>query len=272
MREQICGDENDQSKNKEVFEVMLLETKKRLRDGQHVIYDATNLNYKRRMDLIRQVERIDPEIEKVCCFMATPFSVCCERNRSRERVVPDDVMDRMYKSITIPDYYEGWDIIDTVYHDMGSGYRKPITQVIYELVDYDQKNPYHAKTLGDHLTSAFYEALNYIIPGRDEEIEKDVEILFLAAALHDCGKPYCQSFDESGIAHYIGHERVSAYDSLFYSLGDVDVNMRKVAVLIQWHMVPMKWSAKTEEKYRKLWGETLYKMVMLLHRADLEAK
>jgi hypothetical protein len=45
-----------------------------------------------------------------------------------------------------------------------------------------------------------------------------------------------------------------------------------MAVLIRWHMQPYFWekdnNTKSQNKYRRLWGEELYNDIMLLHEAD----
>lgn len=48
--------------------------------------------------------------------------------------------------------------------------------------------------------------------------------------------------------------------------------MLEISALIQWHMFPYFWekdnNKKMEKKYRNLWGEELYRKIMLLHKAD----
>ncbi len=39
--------------------------------------------------------------------MATPFDKCCEWNDSRNRVVPYEVIKRMYKNWNTPYWFEG---------------------------------------------------------------------------------------------------------------------------------------------------------------------
>ena len=115
IRAEILGDVQDQNNNGKVFEVLHRRVYDDLSNGKSVVYDATNINYKRRMDAIQRLKRIP--CEKVCYLMATPFSECVERSKCRERVVPYEVLERMYKSIWIPQYYEGWDRIEIVYPD-----------------------------------------------------------------------------------------------------------------------------------------------------------
>ena len=60
IREEICGDENDQSKNTEVFEII----HKRIRDWSkdessttYLIYDATNLTCKNRKSILQNISK-----------------------------------------------------------------------------------------------------------------------------------------------------------------------------------------------------------------------
>lgn len=95
IRAEILGDVQDQNNNGKVFEVLHRRVYDDLSNGKSVIYDATNINYKRRMDTIQRLKRIP--CEKVCYLMATPFSECVERSKYRDRVVPYEVLERMYK-------------------------------------------------------------------------------------------------------------------------------------------------------------------------------
>lgn len=105
IREEILGDVQDQNNNGKVFDVLHRRVIEDLSNGRNVIYDATNINYKRRMDTIQRLSKVP--CEKVCEFMTTPFADCVERSKHRDRVVPYEVLERMYKSIWIPQYYEG---------------------------------------------------------------------------------------------------------------------------------------------------------------------
>lgn len=64
-------------------------------------------------------------------------------------------------------------------------------------VDFDQKSPYHSKTLFEHTLAVV------------EGVENDIYLRW-AALLHDVGKPFIQTFKEDGQANYIHHELVGA--------------------------------------------------------------
>ena len=48
IREELYGDENSQDNNDEVFKILHSRIKENLKNGKNVIYDATNINSKRR--------------------------------------------------------------------------------------------------------------------------------------------------------------------------------------------------------------------------------
>lgn len=265
IREEYCGDENSQDKNEEVFKILHSRIKECLRKGVNVIYDATNINSKRRRAFLSELRNI-PCIMK-CVIMAVPFDNCCEQNKSRDRVVPYEVIERMYKNWNTPYWFEGWDEIEMKFKD-----NFEVTNVIGIWISdhmyFNQDNPHHSCSLGQHCA----------LVGQD--LVKN-NLLHCAGLLHDCGKPFTKSFinskgEETDIAHYYQHHCCGAYDSLFFRYPD-DVDRLDVSVLINLHMMPYFWEKdkehgeKTRQKYQKLWGNELYNNVMKLHEADKNA-
>lgn len=267
IREELCGDENSQDKNEEVFKILHSRIKECLRKGVNVIYDATNINSKRRRAFLSELRNI-PCIKK-CVIMATPFDDCCEQNSSRERVVPYEAIERMYKNWNTPYWFEGWDEIEIKYPDRYiDGLNKNIFDWLNTYMDYNQENPHHSMTLGEHCKS-----VGYSLMGNNT--------LSQAGLLHDCGKPFTKSFinskgEETDVGHYYQHHCVGAYDSLFFDY-ILEVNKLDVSILINLHMMPYFWEKdkehgeKTRQKYQKLWGNELYDNVMKLHEADKKA-
>ena len=47
-------------------------------------------------------------------FFAVPLEVCRERNRQRQRVVPDDVMAKMAAKLVPPNVSEGFDRVSII--------------------------------------------------------------------------------------------------------------------------------------------------------------
>ena len=263
LRVEMFGDVNDQEHNQELFVELHKRIKDCLSNGKSAIYDACNINYKRRMAFLAELKNIP--CEKVCVVIATPYEECLRRNAERDRKVPEHVITRMYHNFNIPYWYEGWNDIQIVGLPC-SHYN--VDEVVNALIDYHQGNSHHTFTLGCHLWGAYdYYCKHYL----DEDHDTATSI---ATVLHDIGKPICRSEVNSrgandGNAHYYNHQYTSAYDSLFVNS---TFNRLDVAIRIMWHMQPYFWekdnNEKLHSKYRKLWGEDLYQDIMNLHIAD----
>ena len=110
IREELFGSEEVQGDNNKVFGMMKKRTDAALSAGHDVIYDACNVSEKRRRTFLNGLKRFS--CQKICLVIATPFSVCMERNAARERKVPAEVITRMYRSWQTQAYFEGWDRIE----------------------------------------------------------------------------------------------------------------------------------------------------------------
>ena len=65
IREELCGNENDQSKNTEVFELIHKRIRNWSKDENsttYLIYDATNLTYKNRRSILQNISK---DIKKI---------------------------------------------------------------------------------------------------------------------------------------------------------------------------------------------------------------
>ena len=271
VREEICGDINSQDKNNEVFITLHRRIKEHLRNGESVIYDACNISSKRRIAFLRELKNIS--CKKHCVIIATPYEKCLEANKNRERQVPEDVIKRMYMNWNVPYWFEGWDRIWIKYpiQDYWKYYGIASNYISENgLYNYDQKNSHHTLSLGAHLDKT----LEII----SENPVTDYVDMRVAASLHDIGKPFTQTFvdskgNPSNDAHYYQHHCVSAYNAMFFMHPD----KLNYCILINLHMQPYFWEKdkehgdKTQEKYRKLWGDKLFNKVMALHAADKAA-
>lgn len=268
MRRELSGDINNQDINTLVFNTLHKRIKEDLRNGINCIYDATNISYKRRIGFLQELNKIP--CQKICILMATPYEQCLKNNQQRDRKVPEEVIERMYKNFYIPYWYEGWDDIQIEYGGCRSKYGFPI-RVIDKYINFNQENSHHALTLGEHLK----QSLLYIQRKQNLGYNSDKDTtLRVSAVLHDCGKPYVKDFhnakgEPSENAHYYNHQYVGAYDSLFYTM---PINPLDVAIRVMWHMqLYFIKEEKTLNKYKKLWGEELYRDLLILHEADINA-
>lgn len=108
IRQQLFGDEAVQSGWLHVQ----AEVERQLRSamGLFVIYDATNVVRRYRRQAIALVHQVGFS-ELYGLWLDTPLDLCLERNRNRGRVVPDDVIETMWRSLqgAPPSLCEGFD-------------------------------------------------------------------------------------------------------------------------------------------------------------------
>ncbi|MFB3812963.1 MAG: AAA family ATPase [Terriglobales bacterium] len=74
--------------------------------------DATNLSPKERRHWIRMAREFGYEVHAV--YFDVPLETCMERNRRRQRIVPQDVMQRMSAKLRPPTFEEGFSKIIVV--------------------------------------------------------------------------------------------------------------------------------------------------------------
>lgn len=271
LREELFGNVNNQDNNQEVFVELHKCIKDCLRSGKSAIYDATNINYKRRMAFLNELKNIP--CEKICILMATPYEECLKRNSERERKVPEHVIKRMYMNFNIPYWYEGWDHIEIEYSEGSRNSYGMVNKWLDTVMHYNQENSHHRLSLGEHMRSATAYMRNKLCL---TTYKNDITLIG-ATLLHDCGKPFCKTFvnsrgETTSEAHYYSHQYCGAYNSLFFEYLDGFVDHLDIAIRIMWHMQPyFNKEEKTENKYRKLWGEDLYNDITKLHEADLAA-
>ena len=264
IRQELLGDINAQDSNGLVFTTLHNRVKEDLRSGKNCIYDATNINYKRRKAFLNELKNIP--CRKVCILMATPYEECLKNDAARERHVPEHVIERMYRQFDVPWYYEGWDEIIVEYYLDSNGCLGRAQDWYEKYKDYNQDNSHHDLTLGNHCLETMKYFDHYGVIHSNE--------LRYAAMIHDCGKPFCKTFvNGKGIiteqTHYYAHEHTGSYDSLFY---EMYCDNLYTAVLIRWHMQPYFWekdnNEKLHDKYKQLWGDKLYSDIMKLHAGD----
>jgi predicted kinase len=274
LREELYGDINEQSNNADLFAELHKRIKADLQDGKDVIYDATNINKKRRTGFLQELKNID--CFKVCLCVMTPYEVCIEQNANRSRKVPNDVIKRMYMNWNPPALEEGFDDIVVAYN-YGS-----ISSEYYTLDNFfggevnadeiSQENHHHKLTIGQHCRAAGVYAAEH---------NAENQRLVFAALTHDIGKVFTKThinakgFDD-GECHFYQHQCVGAYLVLFYCnvMGVSQDDALYISNLIFYHMQPfLSWrnSKKAEEKQRRQMGETMYRDVIELHAADLAA-
>jgi len=265
FREQEYGVEAIQGDNSKLFDKIHAHILSLLDKGIDVWFDATNTSAKNRIALLNKIPK---NVFKVAYVFATPYETCLHRNLNRARVVPVKVIERYWKSFTMPQYAEGWDDIEIVYSDYSLN-DYSIQSYMEEADSFQQDNHHHEHTLGKHsrlVGEHFYNSTS-------------LPLFNHVGLLHDNGKRYTKVFNNmrgepSDIAHYYGHENCGAYEAMFY-LDAEKYSSPEIILgcgLIQYHMRPyMATTEKAKEKLKRLIGEDFYNYLMLLHEADVES-
>lgn len=195
------SNEEDQSQNSLVFDILREQVFQALSAGEDVIVDACNINRKARKSIIHVAKRVKGTEIRAMVFNVFP-EVCKERNHSRARKVPEEVIDKMIAKFEVPCRWEGF---NGVYcHEEAYEYEKSVDAVL-RMRGFNQYNPHHNLDLYEH---CMYCAL--ILTKRNRPN------LYYAGLFHDFGKQFCQTFDTKGVAHYYNHANISAYYALCY--------------------------------------------------------
>lgn len=271
IRQELTGDVNVQNKNADVFNVLHKRIKNDLSNNISCVYDATNMNMRRRRTFLNEIKKY--ECHKKCILFVVPIETCKERNNNRDRKVPDAVFDKMLRQFDVPMEYEGWDEIEVVADE-----ECDLKNLLQQTVNFNQHNSHHKLSLFDHMFRSV----------RCFNLNDSKNIAYISVALffHDIGKLITKSFINSkgevtDEAHYYGHEHAGAY--LFLSgsvLHEIETNHKietndllYIASLINWHMRPFVWeqSEKARQRDKKLIGEDMYNDILLMHKADLAA-
>ena len=265
IREEVFGDVNDQSHNGEVFNIMLQRTREFLKSGADVYYDATNINAKRRINLLKEIASIS-DVVKICALNVPPIEVVRERNASRERKVPEYVIERMFKNFEIPHQSEGWDSIEVFGCDNNV---EEIINILATANEIPHDNHHHSETIGEHMRLASEYVADKMVSSEDRLHNN---ILRIAARFHDIGKPYCKVFHDARNnpteeAHFYNHENVGAYIYLSHSL--VARYNLYIANLILHHMDHYKQGYM--EKLAKRFDKDFINDLAILNEADKAA-
>lgn len=290
IREQLYGNEGEQGDSNKVFENLHYQVNSYLAKGVNVIYDATNINRKRRIHLIKNEIRAD---EYICYYMNTHIGKCLYNDSQRGRTVGFEVINRMYKTMQIPIKSEGWNEV-IIHHDIeptNLSLRKYFEELVEGDYDHDflfeqlgkgfsefsdvhdlpHDSKYHTFSVSRHI----YYTYKYVMD--NYKGERKFEML-VASLFHDIGKAHCKSFynhkgEETRTANFIGHEFVSSQIAMIelYHLGYDEEFITYVTTLVQLHMIPHNMSAKQEKKLRQLLTEDQFDDLMFLNEADIQA-
>lgn len=268
IREELWGDESIQKEPTKVFEVAHSRIRKYLEEGYDVIFDATNLNAKRRIALLHQIDSWGIDCGKGCAVIGATIEECINRQSGRDRKVPAEVIWRMARSFQIPLKSEGWDII--TFHNTDIKY--DLDFYLYKCRSIPHDNHHHTLSIGHHM-DAIAKNINFRTAS---------PVLYYAAKFHDIGKYHTKTFTNSKgepteEAHYYGHQNVGAYMCLFGKadqdqyFGGYFQNRVDIATLVQYHMEPYSRDENGMKKLKQQIGDRLFYYLMQLHEFDKAA-
>ncbi len=289
IREEVFNDIEDQNHNSEVFDLMKRRTKESLSQGHIAIYEATNISSKRRRALLNELNKYYDKA--ICLFKYKRVSACQIDNEKRDREVPSNVIDRMYRNFEIPHKNEGFDEIIVDFDEKtnlylgnkskgGIGFLKDellaietyddYKRLLYQLglnqcIDMPQDSKWHTLSLSKHMYFCFRAVREYHW--------HDINLV-IASMLHDISKPNVRTEDkDQKYAHYYGHENASAYDVIDILLRYVRIDIEdilEIAWLIGNHM-KLK-NNIDKDKFSNIIGYDDYLRLEALDNADNSAK
>ena len=289
IREEMFNDIEDQNHNGEVFDLMKRRTKESLSQGHIAIYEATNISSKRRRALLKELNKYYDKA--ICLFKYKRLIACQIDNEKRDKEVPSDVIDRMYKNFEIPHKNEGFDEIIVDFDEKtnlylgnkskgGIGflkdellaietyddYKSLLCQLgLNQCIDMPQDSKWHTLSLSKHMYFCFRAVREYHW--------HDINLV-IASMLHDISKPNVRTEDkDQKYAHYYGHENASAYDVIDILLRYVRIDIEdilEIAWLIGNHMKLKKDIDK--DKFSNIIGYDDYLRLEALDNADNSAK
>lgn len=278
MRRELWGDINDQRNPGLVFNELNKRVIQALKDGESIVYDATNLSSKKRERFLHLIDASCEDVEKTCAIVLAWPGICAKRVKERkERIVPLSVVRRQLLQFEAPHFYEGWDNIVVYSSDETGRFYLDYLEIFHDM---SQDNAHHTLSIGAHMDKAAK------ILRQDDIADYIVE----AAQYHDIGKYFTKTFkDKNGDcsvdAHYFNHQNVGAYlyllanadneRPLFYSRKDGGWDdtwkVLDVAFLIQHHMDHyMRDKVGMARLYEKI-GYRLTWALKLVEKADKEA-
>ena len=256
IRKECFGDESDQTHNQKVFEILHKGIKDALKTGNTCIYDATNLNRKRRIGFLKSLNGIS--CIKKCVIFCTPIETCLDRDSTRRRTVGEGVIKKQISQFQLPLEYEGWDEIEFYFGDITK------QKTLFDYIPKDKVPhdcpPWHLEDIQTHLYKTAIEMAK----------RTDREEMILSARYHDIGKFYTKTFynraknEKSDRAHYYSHENWGAYLFMTSYEFRTKIKVRQALPLIALHM---ELNLKNSSVLKNI-PESLLEDLKLLHECD----
>ncbi len=119
IRQELYGNSMIQGQWPDIEVQVLSQIKDALQSGYPVIYDATNFKHTHRIDLLQKLSPFS-NVSWVAWYLQTSLEQCKERNRQRNRQVPEPVIETMAYSLAThpPSIEEGFAQVHFINRDL----------------------------------------------------------------------------------------------------------------------------------------------------------
>lgn len=112
IRKELYGNESIQGDGRKVFKIAFDAIQRLGKQNFNVVFDATNINANRRKELVKEMRPYFDII--IFKWFRAPLDVCRDRNAKRDRVVPEEILKKMWFNFEMPTMKEGWDYIEEI--------------------------------------------------------------------------------------------------------------------------------------------------------------
>jgi len=98
IRLELYGNEAEQGDKEQVFSLFFQRLEIALEQGLDIVIDNTNINMRQRRPIIERAQRFSYNDVQLW-LLDVPLDVCLQRNASRQRIVPDDIVANMFMEL-----------------------------------------------------------------------------------------------------------------------------------------------------------------------------
>ena len=101
IRQELWGDAADQRDQNKVFEIFFQRMDEFMKADENIVIDNINTNPRHREEIISRARKNNYSDIQLW-VLDVPLETCLERNRSRERQVPEDIVAKMHATLNGP--------------------------------------------------------------------------------------------------------------------------------------------------------------------------
>ena len=205
-----------------VFNTLTTDILVEIKNGQEedlLIFDATNLNRRRRRFFYNLVKRKFNDVEIVAHVFFKSLGQLYEINKVRpERTLPEEVIEKYYFNIQVPRIGVDCDEIEGHGEVFGESeaFKLEVKSITDDTLQHDC-SPHHMESVKEHTQMCMDNS--------------DTYMLQFISFFHDLGKAVTKKIGQDGRARYIGHGNVSAYYCLSYCLQNKDVDLGEAGLM-----------------------------------------